>query len=246
MKFPFARGALALTALLTLASCGGGKETFPITVTVSNVQYEGLVLSTNGQDVAVPKPADPKTPVTVTFPNQIEYGQTYRVLPKGLVYDEKAGTITGTGTYPLHQTCDVSTNYPYNLPVSGTAGQLAQIQIYYVCAINTYPLTGKVTGLRGTGLTLANGSGVPPVAVSPAVDANNNNAPTGADVALTMNPVAFNTTYGVTVLTQPAGQTCTVSGGANGNGTGIMDESTEKVDPTTKKNGVNNLLVECK
>jgi len=244
MKFPFAQGALALTALLTLASCGGGKETFPITVTVYNVLYDGLVLSTNGQDVAVPKPADTSKPVTVTFPNQIEYGQSYRVLPKGLVYDEKAGTITGTASYPQHQTCDVSTSYPYNLPASGTAGQLAAIQIYYVCTINSYPLTGKVTGLKGTGLTLANGSGVTPVAVTPAVDANN--VVTGADVALTMNPVAFNTTYGVTVLTQPAGQTCTVSGGANGNGTGTMDETTEKVDPTTQKNGVNNLLVECK
>lgn len=234
MKFPFARGALALTALLTLASCGGGKETFPITVTVYNVLYDGLVLSTNGQDLAVHPGTDTTQPVTVTFPTQIEYGETYDVLPKVIA---ATTSTTATTKYPLHQTCAVSGTYPYNLPTSGTAGQLAKIQIYYVCSLNAYPLTGKVVGLKSTatGLTLANGSGVAPVAVTPVTDTT----ATTTDVALTMYPVTYNTTYGVTVLTQPVGQTCVVTGGANGNGTGTMNDAAEAAG------GVSNLLVTC-
>jgi hypothetical protein len=235
MKFSFARGALALMATLTLASCGGGKATFPINVTVYNVLYPGLVLSTNGQDVAVNPPADPTQPVNIVFPKQIEYGETYDVIPKGQVVNSD-GSIT-PGAMPKHQHCSVSTSYPTNLPTYGTAGQLAKIQIYYVCSINTYQLTGKVTGLKGTGLVLANGSSAQPVSVAPAVDAAS--VPTGADVALVLNPVAYNATYGVSVLTQPAGQTCTVSGGADGKGSGTMDDAAEAAG------GVTNLLVTC-
>lgn len=237
MKFPLARGALALTALMTLASCGGGKETFPITVTVGNVLYDGLVLTTSGQDVAVHPGTDTTQPVTVTFPNQIEYGQTYDVLPK--VLTAATTTTAAVIAYPKHQTCSVSGTYPYNLPTAGTAGQLAKIQIYYVCAVNAYPLIAKVTGLRGTGLTLANGSGVAPAAVSPTLDASS--APTGADITnLTLFSVTYNTTYGVTILTQPTGQTCTLTGGANGTGAGVMDDAAEAA------NGVTNLVVTCK
>lgn len=236
MKFSFARGALALAATLTLASCGGGKATFPINVQVSNVLYEGLVLTTNGQDLVVHPGTDTSKPLDLVFPNGIEYGEVYNVVPKGAVYNAATGTYFG-GNTPKHQNCGISQQYPNNLPPNGTAGQLAKIQIYYVCAINTYPLGGKVTGLRGTGLILANGSTAQPVSVPPATDTAG--AVTGADVTLTMAEVAYNTTYGVTVLTQPQGQTCTVSGGGNGNGSGTMNDAAEAA------NGVSNLLVSC-
>jgi len=236
MKFSFARGALALMATLTLASCGGGKATFPIKVSVYNVLYPGLVLSTGGQDVAVNPSADPTKPVNVVFPNEIEYGESYNVVPKGQVVNSD-GSITA-GAMPKHQICSVYPDYPLSLPISGTAGQLAEIQINYLCSIRTYALGGKVVGLRGAGLVLANGSTAAPVGVSPAVDATTS-APTGADVVLTLNPVPYNTTYGVTVLTQPKDQTCTVTGGANGTGGGTMDDAAEAAG------GVNNLLVTC-
>lgn len=240
MKFSFARGALALTALLTLASCGGGgKATFPINVTVYNVQYDGLILSTNGQDLAIHPGSDFTQPVNAVFPNQIEYGQVYTVVPKTVTSTGSDGKTVSTIQYPQHQTCSPASGYPVGLPVTGTAGQLAKIQINYVCAVNTYPLTGKVTGLLGTGLTLANGSGVAPVAVAPDVDATTK-LPTGKELVLTMNQVTFNTTYGVTVLTQPTGQTCTVTGGGNGQGAGTMDLAAEAAG------GVTNLVVNCK
>ncbi len=232
MKFSLARPALALAVLATLAACGGGgKATFPINVTVSNLQYSGLVLSTNGQDLTVNPPATAGQDVVLTFPNQIEYGQEYEVIPKGATVVNHAAT---GGAQPKHQTCSQTL-----FPAYGTAGQLAKIDIRYLCSINTYQLTGTVKGLTGTGLVLANGSTTGTILVSPALDANQK--PTGADVPLTMNQVPYNTTYGVTVLTQPTNpaQTCTVTGGANGTGGGTMDDAAEAA------NGVTNLLVTC-
>ena len=236
MKFSLARPALALAITVTLASCGGGKATFPINVTVSNLRYPGLVLSTNGMDYTVNPPANAGQDVTTVqdvtfvFPNQIEYGQTYDVIPKGQVVTN--GTVTSLGQQPAHQTCSSPT-----YPKSGTAGQLAKIDIQYVCAVNTYPLTGVVNGLTGDGLVLANGSTSNPVSVSAAKDSAG--AATGAAVNFSMNPVPYGKTYGVTVLTQPTGQTCTVTGGANGTGGGTMDDAAELAG------GVKSLVVTC-
>ena len=228
MKFPLARPALALAITLTLASCGGGgKATFPINVTVSGLQYPGLILSTNGQDLTINPPATTGADVTAVFPNPLEYGQTYEVVPQGATVVNHVAT---GGAQPKHQNCASTLFPPY-----GTAGQLAKIDIRFACAILAYPLTGKVVGLTGTGLILANGSTAATVGVNPSLDANKN--PT--DVLLTMYPVPYNTTYGVTVLTQPTGQTCTVSGGANGTGGGTMDDAAEA------HGGVDNLLVTC-
>ena len=228
MKFPLARPALALAITLTLASCGGGgKATFPINVMVSGLQYPGLVLSTNGQDLTIDPPATPGAIVTAVFPNQLEYGQTYEVVPKGATVVNHAAT---GGAQPKHQNCSSTLFPPY-----GTAGQLAKIDIRFVCSILAYPLTGKVVGLTGTGLVLANGSTAATVGVDPNLDANKN----PQDVPLAMNAVPYNTTYGVTVLTQPTGQTCTVTGGANGTGGGTMDDAAEK------HGSVDNLVVTC-
>ncbi|MCS0631500.1 hypothetical protein NX786_19405 [Telluria mixta] len=232
MKFSLARPALALAVLATLAACGGGgKATFPINVTVSNLQYSGLVLSTNGQDLTVNPPATAGQDVVLTFPNQLEYGQEYEVIPKGATVVNH--TASG-GAQPKHQTCSQSL-----FPAYGTAGQLAKIDIRFVCSINTYELSGTVKGLTGTGLVLANGSTTGTIAVSPVLDANQK--PTGADIQLFMNPVPYNTTYGVTVLTQPTNpaQTCKVTGGANGSGGGTMDDAAEAAG------GVKNLVVTC-
>jgi hypothetical protein len=228
MKFSLARSALVLAASLSLASCGGGgKATFPITVTVSNLIEPGLVLSTNGMDYPVAPPAAPATTTTIVFPNRIDYGQAYSVVPKGATLNGNA--LTSYGAQPPHQTCQPSQQYPHNLLVYGTAGQLASIQVYYDCAVNRYLLGGSITGLTVDGLVLVNG--------------NNDSLAVPANAAsFTMpNQVPYNTTFGVSVLTQPAGLTCSVSGG-NGsanNGSGIMD------DAASKAGGVTNLVVSC-
>jgi hypothetical protein len=239
MKFSLARPALALAVVATLASCGGGKATYPINVTVSGLLYSGLTMTTNGMEVDVAPPAKAGDDVSFTFPNGVEYGQIYNVVPKGANLTSSPVTY---GKQPLHQTCLPSSTYPKSLPHTATVGQLAKIQVNYDCATNAYPLTGLVKGLTGTGLVVANGSSSS-VTVSPALDANNK--PTGADVALVLGNVIWNQTYGVTVLTQPTGQTCSVTaGGDNGTGGGTMTD-TNTSNSLAETKGVTNLVVTC-
>lgn len=99
---------------------------------------------------------------------------------------------------PAQLTCAVSNP-------TGTATGVAITWANVVCTQNTYALGGTVTGLTGSGLVLTNGSSST-VAIDP-----------GATSFVFPQRVADGTVYGVAVLTQPAGQTCTVS-----NGTAVM------------------------
>jgi hypothetical protein len=223
MKFHLARPALVLASSLVLASCGGGgKETYPVKVTVSNVLYEGLILTTNGQEVAVPVPAKAGDPVVVTFPNGLDYGTYYKVVPKN-------GTAAGGGSQPAHQNC-ATTGYPREY---GTAGQTASlesarkpaIEVFYSCVLKAFPLSGNVTGLTSGNLTLINGSNTQITIAG---------STTTSPLPFSLGSVPYGTSFGVTVLTQPDGFNCTVA-----NGTGEMKEDQEKAG------GVTNVAVTC-
>ncbi len=181
MTKSFLRPALALALALSLAACGGGKATFPITGTISGLVYGDLVLSTNGMDLKVPAAA-----TTFTFPNTLEYGEVYAVVQK---------------TPPAHQDCQIVRG-------TETAGRLASINIEVYCTINTSLVGGTITGLKSAGLQLTNGS-------DPAVST----APAAATAFIMPNKVPYGSTYGITVLTQPATETCSVA-----NGTGVMGD----------------------
>jgi hypothetical protein len=135
------------------------------------------------------------------------------VVPKG-------GTAAGGGSQPAHQACQ-SGGVPREY---GTAGQTASIEsartpaieVFYNCAIISYALSGTVTGLNtdAVTLTLINGS-------------NSQYTVTGSSTAtdalpFTLGSVPYGTSFGVTVLTQPAGYTCTVA-----NGVGVMNDALE-------------------
>jgi len=227
MKSYLARPALALAVSLALASCGGGggKETFPVKVTVSGVQFPGLVLTTNGMEVSVPVPAKAGDPVVVTFPNGLDYGTYYDVVPKGGTASSK------TGSQPAHQTC-VTAGAPREY---GTAGQTASIEsahtpaieVFYNCSIKSFPLGGNVTGLTSGNLTLINGSNGGQITVA--------GSTTTSPLPFTLPvPVQFGASYGVSVLTQPDGFTCTVA-----NGTGEMKDAQEAAG------GVKDVAVNC-
>ena len=86
---------------------------------------------------------------------------------------------------------------------------IQQVQVY--CLINQQDLTVTVNGLTGTGLQLVNGADTKPV------------TPNGGNpVTVPMAQVNQDGPYAVKVLSQPSGQTCTVSGGDKGNGTGTV------------------------
>jgi hypothetical protein len=189
MKSTFAR-LLALALALSLTACGGGKATFTIGGHVTGLVQNGLVLSTNGGDVAVNPPAASidKSPATApsvpySFAKQLEYGEQYLVSVK---------------TNPAHQNCTVNPYYAQD-----TAGRLASIDIPVDCVLNQFLIGGTISGLTADGLVLTNGT-------------TGGTFPAAKDTAsfTFAAPVVYGTTYGVTVLTQPTGLFCSVSNGA--------------------------------
>lgn len=208
MKFISMRGAVALAAAaLTLAACGGGKATFTIAGTASGVQYPGMVLASNGMELAVNPPAKAGDLVKWAFPKEIEYGDEYAVTVK---------------TPPAHQKCDVAVAYE-----QGTAGRFAQINVPIDCYIDSHYLKGTITvknsttGLTKDGLVLVNGS-----------TGGTYTANTGATGFTFASPVAYGVTYGVTVLTNPAGLSCTVQNGAGTMGDANVDNIAVNCVPT--------------
>ena len=97
---------------------------------------------------------------------------------------------------PSNQTCSVSNG-------SGTVASANVSSVLVSCVTNTYPVSGSVSGLilTGTGLVLQNNGG--------------DNRPVSANGTFTFNTaVASGSPYSVTILTQPIGQTCSVTGGS--------------------------------
>lgn len=98
-------------------------------------------------------------------------------------------------TQPGTQTCSV-------MQGSGTAGASNITNVQVTCATNAYTVGGTVSGLSGTVVLQNNGA---------------DDLSAGANGPFTFStPVAQGAAYNVTVLTQPATQTCTVT---NGSGT---------------------------
>jgi hypothetical protein len=193
MKSISMRCLLALALALSLVSCGGGKATFTINGTVTGLEYPGLVLTSNGQDVTVnPVKAADGTfgTASYTFPNTIEYG------------DEYALTIK---TQPPHEFCQASDAYD-----NDTAGRFASINIPIACGLQSHTIGGTISGLTVDGLVLINGtSGGTYTATVASITAS-------AGVFTFAQPVTYGQTYGVTVLTNPTGLSCAVE---NGSGT---------------------------
>jgi len=98
-------------------------------------------------------------------------------------------------TQPSGQSCTVS---------NGTGSVSANVtNVAVICVTSAYTIGGTVSGLTGTGLVLQNNGG--------------NDRAISADGVFTFSTALANgAAYGVTVLTQPSGQSCTI---ANGTGT---------------------------
>jgi len=194
MKSSLIRPALALALAAGLAGCGGSdKAEFVVKGTVAGIVYPGAVLQTNGMEVALAPPAKAGDPVSFAFPNKLEYGDEYNVTFKSRPqFQDNCGDV------------------PQTVPnTRDTAGRLADINITIICYVNAFALKGKVNGLTADGLVLANGSNGGTVGVpKPAAGVT-----TPSEFRFE-SLVAYNTTYGVTVLTQPTGQVCTVTNGA--------------------------------
>jgi hypothetical protein len=155
-------------------------------------------------------------------------GTVRNVTKDGLVLTNNGGNDTAVvSPYASFQFSNrVSTDDQFDIKVKSVPSNVAKIedcvvtngraranyytiaQISVTCTIKTHPLTVSVKNLTGSGLVVVNG-------------ADRHDVPVGT-TSVTMAPVYEDGAYGVTVLTQPTGQTCTVSGGTSGNGSGIM------------------------
>lgn len=110
------------------------------------------------------------------------------------------------------------TTYALNGLVAGLTGCVAngvgtaKVNNVVTCPEEFHTLGGTISGLTRTGLTLANGANMVPVAAN----TTSFKLPT---------PVAYANSYAVTVASQPAGLTCSVSNGSGlmpaGNVTGV-------------------------
>jgi hypothetical protein len=158
-------------------------------------------------------------------------GAVYNVTKDGLVLVNNGGHDTNVvSPYTSFQFADrVSTDDQFNITVKSVPSNAEACQVingkaranYYTvaqisvqCTIKQHALTVNVKNLTASGLVVVNG-------------ADRHDVPAGT-TSVDMAKVNEDGPYGVTILTQPTGQTCTVSGGGNGSGAGSMgsDEST--------------------
>jgi len=125
-------------------------------------------------------------------------GQTTRRLARSLPWGTSYSVTVQT--QPTGETCTVAGG-------TGTIQSANVANVVVTCSNQAYSLEGSISGLNGSGLVLANGTDT--LAVS-----------SGATSFTMPTPVAYTSSYGVTVQTQPAGLAC-----AAGNGTGTMPAS---------------------
>ncbi|MDB5747867.1 MAG: hypothetical protein JWP72_2715 [Massilia sp.] len=199
-KSTLALSALTLALAAGLSACGGGSSSYTIGGIVTGLEHPGLVLSNNGEDLTVAPAGYETLPgSTVPTPKNVEYA-----------FRNQAGygdtyNVTVKAS-PAHQICG------QNGGNTDTAGRLSVINAIISCVLVSNQISGTVTGLTSGELVLTNGSTGGTVTV-----------PANATSFTLQQPVTYGQTFGITVLTKPAGLTCTVS-----NGAGIMGD-----DPVT-------------
>ena len=124
-------------------------------------------------------------------------------LPAGTAYTVRVAT------QPSGETCTVANG-------TGTITTANVSNVVVTCADRAYTLGGTISGLNGSGLVLANGTDTLPIS-------------SGASSFTLPTPVAYSSSYRVTVVTQPSGLSCVVV-----HGTGTMAAS-----------AVTNIAVSC-
>jgi len=136
MKLSCLRPLAALLLTLGLAACGG-KATYEVGGSISNLNNNGLVLANGGENL----PVDAGQ-TSFTFKKRIDYGTDYNITVQ---------------TQPAHMNCGISGG-------SGSAGHYINISAAVSCLQNTYTVGGTVSGLTVDGLVLINGNATTTVA----------------------------------------------------------------------------------
>lgn len=151
-------------------------------------------------------------------------GTVFGLTKTGLVLQNNGGSdlaVAPSGGYetPFVFATLIGTDSPYDVTIKsvpsnadctitggkGTSGPFNVNTIAVKCITHTHALTGTVSGLTAGGLVVVNGADRVPI------DA-------GAGT-FTMAKVAEDSPYGITILTQPTGLTCSVANGVGKMGT---------------------------
>lgn len=191
MKSMYPRAGVALLLAATLSACGGGNDgNLLLYGRITGLEKTGLVLINrgNGEKVTVPSSA-----TSFQFTRLLSADEQFNI---------------DVDTNPTGAVCKLTLN-------SNKANAFTVSQTQISCTTNPFTLGGTVKGLAddgvastNDGVTLANGPDTAYAAPS---------ATPGADVPFAFaNLVGSESAYGVTVLTQPAGRTCTLSADAVG------------------------------
>jgi len=104
-------------------------------------------------------------------------------------------------TQPDHMFCSIANP-------NDSAGRTTSINVVISCAQNAYTLGGSVSNLTTDGLIVVNGAGSSLTVVK------------GATTFTMPGTIPVGTAYGLSVLVQPTGQTCTIT-----NGSGVMGDA---------------------
>jgi uncharacterized repeat protein (TIGR03803 family) len=210
-----AAGTATLTVVLALSGCSGGASsssndgnpwapTYSLSGTVSGLNSSGLMLTVNvrrrimGADLFL-EYNELKSFGPVVMANATAVSVAARETTQSLSSALTSGTSYSVAvqTQPAGQTCTVAGG-------TGTIQSANAANVVVTCSNQAYSLAGTISGLNGSGLALTDGTDT--LVVGP-----------GATSFTMPTPLAYNSSYGVTVQTQPAGLACAVR-----NGTGTM------------------------
>ena len=185
MKSLTLRSCVALACALAVSACGGHSGSLLLGGSVVGLTKDGLVLLNKNTNEELPVTA---TTSQFSFSRLISPDESFEVIIK---------------TQPAGAICAVTNG-------KGKSGSYSVTSIVVNCTTNTYTLGGTISGLKNAGLTLVNGASrkdIPANATS--FDMNLSNT----DGSYQIGKVADGAPYGITVLTQPAGQNCSVVNG---------------------------------
>lgn len=160
-------------------------NSYSISGSISGLVTSGLKLKRGDDLLAASSGAS-----TFSFSSPVAYGASYTVV---------------VDTQPAGYTCSLSNS-------SGTMGANNVTSVQVTCAVNSFSISGSISGLVSSGLKLKNGSDLLTVS-------------SGATNFILNSQVAYGGPYSVTVDTQPTGLTCVTSnssGVASANVTGIQ------------------------
>lgn len=194
MKNLYLRSAVALACALSLAACGGDDNgTMQLGGGVAGVTVSGLVLVNKGG-------ADLKVDAGATsfvFPDLIATNTDFDITIKSSPSNATCQMVNGKGKSSVYGV--------------GSIG--------VICTLKPHNLKGKVSGLTGGPLTIINGA----YRLEIPVNATSFNLTQQGTDGKNIGEVGETQAYGLSVLTQPPGQTCQIANAIGTMGTTDVD-----------------------